>query len=114
MGTSDFLYMFFVLALLLGVMYSMLYLMKKYLYSFNKKGNRKVKMEVLTTQAILPKKFISAVKINNKVYLLGISEQSVNLIDKLNEEEIEIENSDAAEANEQSFKEIFKKNLGIK
>ncbi|MFA8341681.1 MAG: flagellar biosynthetic protein FliO [Rhodothermaceae bacterium] len=113
MQVSDYLYMFFVLALLLGVMYLLLFLMKKYLYSFNSKGNKKIKMEVLNTQAILPKKFVSAVKINDKVYLLGISEQSVNLIDKLDDIEI-VEDQTTSVQSEYSFKEIFKKNLGMK
>lgn len=113
MGLNDYLYMFFVLILLLGVMYSLLYLMKKYLFSFNTKNKKNIKMEVLNTQTILPKKYVSAVKINNKVYLLGISEQSVNVIDKLNEEDIEIQDL-AINTPETSFKEILKKNLGIK
>jgi len=113
MQVSDFLYMFFVLALLLGVMYLLLLLMKKYLYSFNSKGNKKIKMEVLNTQAILPKKFVSVVKINNKIYLLGVSEQSVNLIDKLDDVEI-IEEQNNLTQSEQGFKEILKKNLGLK
>ena len=34
-------------------------------------------------KSILPKKFVSVVKFNDTVYLLGVSDQSVNLIDKL-------------------------------
>ena len=113
MGLTDYLYMFFVLALLLVVMYSLLYLMKKFIYSSGSKGNQKIKMEVLNTQAILPKKFVSVVKINGKIYLLGVSEQSVNLIDKLDENEVDLESIES-EVQETSFKEIFKKNLGMK
>lgn len=114
MEVSDFLYMFFVLGLLLGLMYLLLFLMKKYLYSFNSKVNKKIKMEVLNTQAILPKKFVSVVKINDKIYLLGISENSVNLIDKLDEDKLVIDDQSEWEEEKLGFKEIFKKNLGMK
>ena len=70
----------------MGMMYVLLYLVKKYLYSFDKKGTSNSKIKVISTQTILPKKFVSLIKLNNTVYLLGISDQSVNLIDKIDEQ----------------------------
>jgi len=113
-NTWDILQIFIILAIMMGVMYVLLYLVKKYLYSFDKKGVSGSKISVISTQTILPKKYVSVVKFNNVVYLLGVSDQSVNLIDKLDSNLID--HIDAVDnLNEKpDFLKLLKSNMGIK
>ncbi|MCP5063254.1 MAG: flagellar biosynthetic protein FliO [Ignavibacteriae bacterium] len=113
MSTWDVVKIFLILGAMMGIMYALLYMVKKYFYSFEKKGEESTNVQVLSTQVILPKKFVSVIRFNNATYLLGVSEQSVNLIDKidfLNEtENIEITNEERP-----NFLSLLKKNMGFK
>ena len=98
---------------MMGVMYAILYFVKRYFYSYEKKGGTSNTIQVLSTQAILPKKFVSVIRFNNSVYLLGVSEQSLNLIDKI--EEYNFEQPPDKSLNEKpNFFELLKKNMGFK
>lgn len=114
MGFGDFLYIFGVLFVLFGVMYALLFFVKKYMFSFTPKGGQAVDIKVLSTRAIMPKKFVTMVKIQGKIYVLGISENSVNLIDKLDDAELEISGTEIDSKQVPSFKDLLKKNLGMK
>jgi flagellar protein FliO/FliZ len=59
--------------------------MKRFLYKNGGKNSGRLDIKVLSTQLIMPKKFLSIVKVQEKYFLLGISENSVNLIDKLDD-----------------------------
>ncbi len=114
MSTWDIAQIFLILGVMMGILYGTLYLVKKYMYSFDNKGSSESRIQVLSTQTILPKKFVSVIKYNNSVYLLGVSDQSVNLIDKLNSEEDLNDNSDNIESVKPNFLQLLKKNMGIK
>ncbi len=95
MELSDIAYIFVVLIILIGVMYSLLFLVKKYLFKQGNSSLGSMSINVLTTQPLMPKKFISIVKIHNKYFVLGISDNAINLIDKLEDvtdEDFENEN----------------------
>ena len=114
MKTWDVIQIFLILAIMMGVMYVLLYLVKKYFYSFEKKGGADSRVQILSTQAILPKKYVSVIKFNDAVYLLGVSDQSVNLIDKLDptySDNSEIEENKPEKLN---FLQLLKSNMGIK
>ncbi len=114
MKTWDIIQIFLILGVMMGVMYALLYLVKKYFYSFEKKGGANSKIQVLSTQVILPKKYVSVIKFNEVVYLLGVSDQSVNLIDKVGSS-LEEEISDEIKGLEKpNFLQLLKKNMGIK
>jgi flagellar protein FliO/FliZ len=78
----DVIRLIFYLGILLGLMYGVLYLMRKYVYRSQGTGASHLNMKVLSTQMIMPKKFISAVKIEGHVYILGITDYSFTLLDK--------------------------------
>ena len=99
---------------MMGVMYGMLYFVKKYMYSFDKKGSSDSRIQVLSTQTILPKKFVSVIKYNDSVYLLGVSDQSVNLIDKLSSNHLDEENEENSNLEKPNFLQLLKNNMGIK
>ena len=74
---------FFSLFLLFGILFLTLFLVKKYNINFQSKLSSGVKINVITTRAIMPKKYISVVQIENKLLLLGIAENSINLLTEL-------------------------------
>ncbi len=114
MSVSDYLYIFFVLGVLLGIMYLLLLVVKKFLYNSKSLNNGKINFSVVTTKPIMPKKYVSIIKVKEKYYLLGVSENSINLIDKLNPDDIEIKNDAKSDFSKPSFMELFKKNMGLK
>lgn len=114
MNTWDIVQIFLILGVMMGVMYALLYLVKKYLYSFEKKGNSDVKINVISTQAILPKRFVSVIEFNNSLYLLGVSDQSINLIDKYETDEITNNGVEKVLTEKPNFLKLLKKNMGIK
>jgi flagellar protein FliO/FliZ len=112
MSGWDILEIFLILLVLLGIMYLMLLALKKFFYSHETKGSKLYKMKVLSTQAIMPKKYVSIVKIQDKLYILGISDQSVNLIDKTDEIPEELMQNSVQETSPKSFFEQLKEYMG--
>ncbi len=106
----------FLLLLVLGMMYGTFYLVRRYLFVYDKDSARyNIKIRVLSSQMILPKKFIQIVQVHDKILVLGVADNSINL---LYEFEGSAENFKMTELDKQEFKEnfldILKKNLGIK
>ena len=114
MGFGDIAQIFFILFVLLGVMYVMLWLVKKYLFTFDRKASKLINISVLSTQALMPKKYISVVKIRDKIYVLGVSDNSISLLDKQEDFTKELEDNEAAQTNKKSFLDLLKGNMGIK
>ncbi len=78
----DIIRLVFYLGILLGMTYGILFLMKRFVYRTSSSGKSNLNMKLLSTQMIMPKKFISAVKIDKHVYILGITDNSITLLDK--------------------------------
>ncbi len=115
MNTWDIVQIFLILAIMTGAMYALLFLVKKYLYSFEKKGTSETQINVISTQTILPKRFVSVIEFNNSVYLLGVSDQSVNLIDKYEADSLKNNIDEEKESDEKpNFLKMLKNNMGIK
>ncbi len=114
MKTWDIVQIFIILAVMSGIMYGLLFLVKKYLYTFDKKGTNSSRIKIISTQTILPKKFVSVIQFNNNVYLLGVSEQSINLIDKIDENIFVQETTNNSEKPKLNFLNLLKANMGIK
>jgi len=112
--TWDIVQIFIILAVMSGIMYGLLFLVKKYLYTFDKKGTNSSRIKIISTQTILPKKFVSVIQFNNNVYLLGVSEQSINLIDKIDENIFVQETTNNSEKPKLNFLNLLKANMGIK
>jgi len=113
-STWDIIQIFLILAAMMGIMYVLLYFVKKYLYSFDKTGASNTRIKIISTQTILPKKYVSVIEFNNSVYLLGVSDQSVNLIDKLNSDFIETVQTTDKDLSKPNFLKLLKSNMGIK
>lgn len=114
MNTWDIIQVFLILGIMAAIMYGLLYLVKKYFYSFEKKGGADSRISILSTQAILPKKYVSVVKFNDSVYLLGVSDHSVNLIDKLDSDYLDEISDPNNKTEKPNFLKLLKYNMGIK
>ncbi|MCK9279924.1 MAG: flagellar biosynthetic protein FliO [Melioribacteraceae bacterium] len=101
------------LILLIALLFGALVLVKRYSFSINGRKSKLLKIEVLNNQMILPKKYLSVVKVEDKVLLLGISENNITLIKEYEfDESMEIDNN--LPVDKGSFVDILKQNLGIK
>ena len=114
MSIWDIVQIFIILALMLGIMYALLYFIKKYMYSFDNKNKSNSKVNIISTQTILPKKYVSVIEFNDFVYLIGVSDQSVNLIDKFNSDSIEKPGMESDHIEKTNFLKLLKSNMGIK
>ncbi len=102
----------FYFVLLIALMYGILLLVKKFSFSYNVKGKTALQMDVLSTKMIMPKKYISVIKVQNRVFLLGVSEQSINVISELDDipDNDEMTLTDGEE--KKSFFDYLKQNMG--
>jgi flagellar biosynthetic protein FliO len=71
----------FIIIMILG---TTLLVVKKYAFKFGKKNLGTVEIKTIASHMIAPKKYISVVKVQNELLLLGISDNSVSLLKELN------------------------------
>jgi len=79
------LYLLFVMAFIIALMYGVLFLLKKYVYSYGKKQGYEGDFEIVSTQTLHNKKFLVSVTYLGKLYLLGVTDNSITLIDIFDE-----------------------------
>ncbi|MCL5030699.1 MAG: flagellar biosynthetic protein FliO [Bacteroidetes bacterium] len=101
------------LVVIVGLLYGVLLFIKKYGISFKGNKSGSVSINVLSSQMIMPKKFISVVRVEDKLLVLGVSDNSITLLKEL-EYTGELENPYSPEESKKSFVELLKKNLGIR
>lgn len=118
---SGLLPLFIIIILLAGA----LYFVKKYAYKFRKKSGPGIHINTIATQMIAPKKYISVISVQNKLLVVGVSENSINLLKELDSEEesesfvtsvkkeVIQKQKSASSGNNEDFASILKKNLGI-
>lgn len=87
MDTWDVLKMLFPIFLILGLLLTVLYYLKKTKLKIGSKRADPLDMKVIYTLSILPKRYISLVKLADKILVLGISDNSVNLLKEIQWEE---------------------------
>jgi flagellar protein FliO/FliZ len=110
----DLLKAFLPLVLIVGLLYALLRYVKRKGFSFNNKNAGPVKISVVSTKMILPKKYLSVVKVNDKFLVLGVSENSINLVKEMDDETAGPEESVSESEPKNNFIDLFKKNLGIR
>jgi len=97
----------------LGMLYGVLLLVRKYSFSMSGKKIKNLHIDVVHNQLILPKKYLSLVRIKDKLLVLGISENNISVLKEFDYAEF----SDGADSDSESkgnFVEILKQNLGMK
>lgn len=109
MGTSELFKLIMPLLIITIMLGGVLWFVKKYSLPGKGKINSGINLSVLTTYQLMPKKFLSVVKVEDKYLLLGISEHSVNLIQELDIDPDKL--TPATTVNQMNFGDIFKKAL---
>lgn len=101
------------LLLIVGLLYAVLIFVKKYGVSI--KGNKagSIPVSVLSSHMIMPKKFVSIVKVQDKLLVLGISEQSITLLKEL-DQPAEAQKQPNSLDEKNNFLDVLKRNLGLK
>ncbi len=101
------------LFLIVALMYGVLVFVKKYGIKINGNKSGSVHINIISSQMIMPKKYISVVKVEDKLLVLGVSEQSITLLKELNQPE-DLPKPNAAINEKLNFLDSLKKNLGLK
>ena len=108
MSFLDILKLIFPLLLICLMLYGLLLFVKK--YSFKRGGNALMDIKVLNNQLIMPKKFISVVKVKDKLLILGVSDSSITLLKEIDADENDFMNESDINSN-YGFADVFKKFL---
>ena len=108
MSFFEILKLIFPLLIICLMLYGLLVFVKK--YSFKRGGKALLDIKVINNQMIMPKKFLSVVKVKDKLLILGVSETNITLLKEIDADETDLINYTEANSN-QGFAEIFKKFL---
>lgn len=101
------------LILIFGLLFGVLMLVRKYSFSLGGKKLRSVNVDVIYNQLILPKKYLSLIRVQDKLLVLGISENNITLLKELDYNSFQ-ETETIANDTKPNFVDILKQNLGIK
>ena len=100
------------LLVIVGLLFGALYFVKKYGIKLRKNKKGSIAINVISSQMIMPRRFISVVKVEDKLMVLGISDHSITLLkefdDKINQDKTEFD------SDKNNFLNLLKKNLGFK
>ncbi len=109
----DILKALFPLVIIIGILYLVLRYVRKFYAPVKGINVSNYEIKVLATQMIMPKKYVSILKIKDKILVVGMSENSMSLLKELElEEGDKIDTTQLAEKN--SFVDLFRKNLSLK
>jgi len=97
----------------LGMLYVVLVLVRKYSFSLSGKKIKNLNIDVIHNQLILPKKYLSLVRVKDKLLVLGISENNINVLKELDYADFADATENGTEA-KGNFVDILKQNLGMK
>ncbi|PKL83968.1 MAG: hypothetical protein CVV24_02320 [Ignavibacteriae bacterium HGW-Ignavibacteriae-3] len=109
----DIIKSFIPLVLILGLLFGVLILVRKYSFSLGGKKMHSKNVDVLYNQLILPKKYLSLVRVQDKLLVLGISENSITLLKELDYNSFQNDDASFTES-KPNFIDLFKQNLGMK
>ncbi len=104
---------FFPLVLIVGLLYAVLRYVKGKSFSLNRNYSP-VKIRVMSSQMIMPKKYISIVRLNDKYLVLGVSENSISLLKEIDHISIQEEEERPDTNDKNNFLNLLKKNMGIR
>ncbi len=112
MSLWEILKMLFPLAVILVILLGALYYIKKSQFKFGNGKSKNIKIDLLTTKAIMPKKYIAAVRVEGKILILGVSDYSINKLQEFDYDPQKFNSvSPRGEVEDKSFFKILKRNL---
>ena len=100
--------------LLVSLLYAVLYYVRKSGFKLGHKNNNLINLDVVSTRMIMPKRFITVVKVKGKLLVLGVSEHSINMLKEFDDDTPPVDNIREKPTEELSFLQILKKNLNIR
>lgn len=103
---------FFPLIVLTGLLYLLLRYVRRFGITPGTKRSKAVEISVISAQMIMPKKYISVVKVDNKVLVLGVAE-SITLLKELDEDSI-VDVDSGKELPAMDLMTTIKRNFGFK
>ncbi len=113
MSFTDLINAFIPLLIIFGLLYGILIFVKKFSFSPRAKLSKSLSITVISNQMILPKKYISVVKVKDKLFVLGVSDTSINLLKELDYDQ-SLENEINEDSDKHNFMDLFKRNLTTK
>jgi|GEM_PF-414125 len=118
MGFFDILGAFVPLIIVVALLYGVLVFVKKYGYNMRGKEYAAIDIKVVSTKMIMPKKFVSVIKVEDKLLVVGVCDNSINLLKELDEVEIKqlpVETgTNITPSGISGIIDTIKKNLGMK
>lgn len=112
MSFFDIVRMLFPLFLITALLGGVLWYIKKYSFKAKNNAGLGVDVKVMSSKMILPKKYISIIKVKDRLLVLGISDSSINLLKEFDvspEDEITFESR-----GKENFMDVLKKNLNFR
>ena len=75
------------LALIVGIMFALFYLMRKYGHKIGLPQVKNDNMRLLGQMPLGPKRGLALVEVEDKKFLIGVTDNSINLISKIDDNE---------------------------
>jgi len=113
MSTGDLLKALLPLILIIGLLYGAMLFLKRYSFRGKGKDSGILNIRVLSNKMIMPKKFISVVRIEDKIFILGLSENSIALLKEIDSPEDKTD-LPSQQFEKENFFKILKKNMGMR
>jgi len=101
------------LLLIFALLFGALFFLRKYSFKSKYNNSSLINIKVISNKMIMPKKFISVIRIENKLLVLGLSEHSITVLKELEPPEGSLNDYNKLTEKE-SFIDLFKKNIGLK
>lgn len=112
MSFFDIIRMLLPLLLITALLGGVLWYVKKYSFQAKNTASLGVDVKVMSSKMILPKKYISIIKVKDRLLVLGVSDNSINLLKEFDvspEDEITFESR-----GKENFIDVLKKNLNFR
>lgn len=110
--------MLFSLAAVLGLMFALMFVMKKFFYGSGAKSSSVVNIEVLGSRTLAPKRSVYVLQVMDKVIVVGMTEQGMQTLTEMDNSVIHKEtmrehlrNQDDIVAEKTNFSSFLSKNL---
>jgi flagellar protein FliO/FliZ len=93
MGFFEIIKLIFPLLLLVGLLFGLLVIVRRIQFKGSSVIHSNIK--VVHTLMLMPKKYLSFVKINDKVVVLGVSENNISMIKELNSSDLDLSDNNS-------------------
>lgn len=106
MSLVELLKLIFPLLIISALLFGLLVFAKR--FSLPKGKSNFLNIKVLSSQMLMPKKFISIVKVQDKLLILGVSEGGINLLKEISVSEVNLP-EDTSSVSQLKFSDVLKK-----